>query len=302
MSYIEFDLGNDIEFEKEKHLVSVLRCCEEWCDPEKKPEIRVRNYYSWHFIIGGCGKLHYESGGKTVETELSKGDSFLLYAGTEYDYKPDKERPWGYDWIDIAGENLDDLFWACGYSKEKPYLRIKNFDMVRTLISELIEMYDASDTQNMKCAARFMSLISYVIENNRKTMNRSGLSYAKKAQKLRGALIYINNNYRLDVDVGMVAHSTYVSADYLKHLFIELLGISVTEYVNRFRISSACAILLKDKTARVEEVADYVGYADPKYFARVFKRVKGISASEYKHFRPEEDPFKWLKERNIDFR
>ena len=52
----------------------------------------------------------------------------------------------------------------------------------------------------------------------------------------------------------------------------------------------------------IEEIAAEVGYADVKYFSRVFKKVKGISAGEYRRSSGEDDPFAWLKERNIDYR
>ena len=49
-------------------------------------------------------------------------------------------------------------------------------------------------------------------------------------------------------------------------------------------------------------IAADLGYADAKYFARVFKKIKGVSAGEYRKSGGEDDPFAWLKERNIDYR
>lgn len=99
-----------------------------------------------------------------------------------------------------------------------------------------------------------------------------------------------------------VAVDACVSPDYLKHLFSELLGMSLTEYLNRFRISSACEKFRQSDAIGIEEIAAEVGYADAKYFARVFKKIKGMSASEYRKSGTSEDPFDWLKERNIDYR
>ena len=95
MSYIEVDVNGKALFNTERHQISVLRCCEEWCSPDKKIERRTREYYSLHFIIGGKGLLVYERNGQKQEVVLQKGDSFLLYAGEKYEYCPDPERPWG---------------------------------------------------------------------------------------------------------------------------------------------------------------------------------------------------------------
>ena len=93
-----------------------------------------------------------------------------------------------------------------------------------------------------------------------------------------------------------------VSPDYLKHLFAEVLGMPLTEYLNRFRISSACEKLRQSDAIGIEEIAAEEGYSDAKYFARVFKKIKGMSASEYRKSCMSEDPFALLKERKIDYR
>lgn len=113
--------------------------------PDKKIERRTRDYYSLHFIIGGKGTLVYEVNGQRQEVVLQKGDSFLLFAGEKYEYHPDPERPWGYDWIDFTGDNADDLFFTCGYDKERPFVHSRHFDRFRALLGDMIEAYDASE-------------------------------------------------------------------------------------------------------------------------------------------------------------
>ena len=289
-------------FKDEQHRISVLRCCEEWCSPNKKKERRVREYYSLHFVIGGKGTLVYEYGGECHEVVLQKGDSFLLYAKEKYEYCPDSNRPWGYQWIDFTEENADDLFSACGYDKEKPFIQVRHFDRVRSALGELIDAYDVSEVQRLRCSGYFLLLVSYLIEDMRRTLSSKEESQSKKLQRLRNILIYINNNYRRELDVDTVAVDACVSPDYLKHMFSDLLDMPFTEYLNRFRISSACEKIQQSNAIGIEEISAEVGYADPKYFARIFKKIKGVSASEYRNDCAGDDPFAWLKEKNIDYR
>ena len=302
MSFIDVDVNGKALFHDKRHRISVLRCCEEWCSTDKKEESRTRQYYSLHFVIGGKGTLAFEAQGKRHEVVLQKGDSFLLFAGERYEYYPDSERPWGYDWIDFTGENVPDLFSACGYDPEMPYNRIHHFDRIRSLLGDLIDAYDVSEVQNLRCSGYFLLLLSYLIEDARRSQNLGRESGSKKFGRLRNILIYINNNYRRELNVETLAMDACVSPDYLKHLFIECLKMPLTEYLNRFRVSSACEKLLQSDALSIEEIASEVGYADPKYFARVFKRYKGMSATKYRQTRAESDPFLWLKERKIDFR
>ena len=219
MSYIEVDVNGKALFNHERHRISVLRCCEEWCSPDKKIERRTREYYSLHFIIGGKGTLVYDMNGQRQEVVLQKGDSFLLFAGEKYEYHPDPERPWGYDWIDFTGVNADDLFSICGYDKERPFVHSRHFDRFRALLGDMIEAYDASEVQSLRCSGYFLLLISYLIEDMLRMLNRRNESQSKKFQRLRNILIYINNNYRRELDVGSVAADAYISPDYLGELY-----------------------------------------------------------------------------------
>lgn len=302
MSYLEIDINGKALFKDERHRLSLLRCCEEWCSPDKKRERRTRVYFSLHFVVGGKGTLAYEANGQRQEVVLQKGDAFLLYAGETYEYYPDPDRPWGYDWIDFTGEQMEGLFSACGFDKDRPYLRIGHFDRMRSLLGDLIDAYDVSEVQNLRCSGYFLLLLSYLIEDLRRTLNAKQETQSRKIQRLRNILIYINNNYRRELDVSTVAMDACVSPDYLKHLFSEQLGMPLTEYLNRFRVSSACEKLTQSEAMSIEKIAAEVGYVDAKYFARVFKKIKGVSAGEYRRNGGEDDPFAWLKERNIDYR
>lgn len=53
------------------------------------------------------------------------------------------------------------------------------------------------------------------------------------------------------------------------------------DYLNQIRVEHACAYL-KQKYFKTYEIAYKVGFQDEKYFTRVFKKVMGMTPSEYK--------------------
>ena len=60
------------------------------------------------------------------------------------------------------------------------------------------------------------------------------------------------------------------------------MGISPLDYVTQLRMAEACRRLMSsDET--VAEVAKAVGYADPYYFSRLFRRRIGIPPGAYRH-------------------
>lgn len=72
----------------------------------------------------------------------------------------------------------------------------------------------------------------------------------------------------------------FTSKSFLVKHFKQETGKTIIEYLNDIRIDTA-KMLLMTTTKSVEEIAYAVGYESPKYFARIFKSVVGISPSAF---------------------
>ena len=84
-------------------------------------------------------------------------------------------------------------------------------------------------------------------------------------------------------------------------LMSDMVGMTPTEYINAMRISEACT-LLQHCDYTMDQVAESVGISDQSYFSRLFKKIKGMTPSEYAEHGGDDDPFQWMKEKNIDFK
>jgi AraC-like DNA-binding protein/mannose-6-phosphate isomerase-like protein (cupin superfamily) len=71
------------------------------------------------------------------------------------------------------------------------------------------------------------------------------------------------------------------SADYLSHLFHVETKERLTHYIQRIRIEGAI-LTLETTGLNISEIAYASGFADPAYFARVFKQHKGVSPQEFR--------------------
>ncbi|MFR8549111.1 MAG: response regulator [Lachnospiraceae bacterium] len=96
------------------------------------------------------------------------------------------------------------------------------------------------------------------------------------------ALEYMKENYSHKVTLTDVADNTYVSQWHLSKLLNRHTGKSFSELLNTIRIEEAKK-LLADPALRVGDVAEKVGFLDMAHFSRVFKKVTGISANEYRN-------------------
>jgi two-component system response regulator YesN len=92
---------------------------------------------------------------------------------------------------------------------------------------------------------------------------------------------YIRDNYQKNITLSDAANLVGVTPEYLSKLFCQKINVNFVVFLRNFRISIAKRMILSGKY-QMQEVADQVGFKDPKYFNKVFKSVCGISPSEYK--------------------
>ena len=102
--------------------------------------------------------------------------------------------------------------------------------------------------------------------------------------QLTRAIEYIQEHYMEDLSLSAVASSVYVSEYYLSHLFRKEMNLTFSDYVIKVRIDKARELLREDTSARIQEIADKVGFNDPNYFAKTYKKHTGISPREYQSF------------------
>ena len=78
-----------------------------------------------------------------------------------------------------------------------------------------------------------------------------------------------------------IAEHLDISAWHLSHLFSEESGFTLSSYLTQLRMQTA-SDLLKNTKARVSEVANAVGYEDPNYFSKVFRKQVGCSPGRFR--------------------
>lgn len=96
------------------------------------------------------------------------------------------------------------------------------------------------------------------------------------------ATAYIEEHYAQKLTLQEVADKCYVSQWHLSKLINKYTGNTFYELLNNVRIEKAKA-LLNDPKLKIGDIVDMVGYSDAAHFSRVFKRIVGVSANEYRN-------------------
>ena len=95
---------------------------------------------------------------------------------------------------------------------------------------------------------------------------------------------YVEENYVRDVSLSDVASEMHYSEPHFCKIFKECFGKSFTLYLTELRIEKSKE-LLSDITVNVKDVSNRVGFRDPNYYAKVFKRAEGMTPTEYRIIR-----------------
>jgi len=94
------------------------------------------------------------------------------------------------------------------------------------------------------------------------------------------AIDYLEHNYQKDISLEDTAGTIQISPFYLSKLFKKAVGENFIDYLTAVRIGKAKEFLANPRYT-IKDVCYQVGYKDPNYFARVFKKACGITPTQY---------------------
>ncbi|MCR5508430.1 MAG: response regulator [Lachnospiraceae bacterium] len=95
------------------------------------------------------------------------------------------------------------------------------------------------------------------------------------------AKAYIEQRYNKDISLDEVSREVDISPYYFSKLFKEETGSNFIEYLTSLRINKAKQ-LISGSDMSMKEICTAVGYSDPNYFSRIFKKNVGVTPTEYK--------------------
>lgn len=93
---------------------------------------------------------------------------------------------------------------------------------------------------------------------------------------------YLHHHYNESISTETIAHHFGYSESYLYKKVKEELGITIKDYLNRYRIRQAIKLILVEPYLLVYQVSEAVGYSDYNYFGKVFRRYTGLTFTEFK--------------------
>lgn len=102
------------------------------------------------------------------------------------------------------------------------------------------------------------------------------------SKTIREAVAHIDANFgEKTLSLATISAELHVNASYLSALFKDVMGINLGKYILEKRLKAALTMFSANPDASLAEVAQQVGFSDPYYFSRCFKKHFGKSPAHY---------------------
>lgn len=102
----------------------------------------------------------------------------------------------------------------------------------------------------------------------------------RKSTVITEAMEYIQKHYNEDISLNDISNYVNLSPQHFSKIFKEATNFNYVEWINNLRVTKAKEYMSKEDYT-IKEVCYLVGYKDPNYFSRIFKKYVGISPTEY---------------------
>ena len=131
--------------------------------------------------------------------------------------------------------------------------------------------------KDCKTQEQYLSYIQLLYERLNQMVNsdKNYKSIIIKAKK------FIEQNYQKDISLESTALHINLSPAYFSRLFSRETGGSFIDYLTALRVEHAREYL-KNTNKKVHEISELVGYKNPYYFSRIFKKITGVTPLEYR--------------------
>lgn len=94
-------------------------------------------------------------------------------------------------------------------------------------------------------------------------------------------IIYIESLPSKDISLAEAANKVHLSPSYFCKLFKKKTGTNFSDYIMNIRLQEASRLLEKT-SLRISEIAERLGYTDLAYFSNSFKKLNGVTPSQFR--------------------
>lgn len=266
-----------------------------------KPHLSRRsglNSYLFLLVLSGSGEVAYrDSAARTGNNEraraknasvtqeeagllhahASAGDCFFLDCTNEYTHISSEDDPWELLWLHFYGPQTG-AYYTLFREQHDFHFRSAHFAELSSAIWSVIHYHEEkTDDADLLTARQIMEILTVICTESAET----NAAASALSGKLKDVVHYLDEHYTEDITLDGLAEQFYISKYYLSREFKKEFGTTIIQYILSKKITNAKE-LLRYSNASIEDIAGLCGIGDASYFNKVFKKIEGCTASEYR--------------------
>lgn len=254
--------------------------------------------------ISGCGiyRLIRQPSMTTTRPEgrrdyqllyVSRGKAFFhfdgrdeaVHAGCMVLYRPGEPQHYYYYaedapevcWIHFSGTHACDMLDKIGFSAAH-ILDCGILSSYSEFFRQIVQELQLKRPCFSECL--YLSLRRLFAEIHRNLLELSADNRMNQ-KEMEDTIRYFNEAFSQEISIEEYAKNQHMSVCWFIRCFKRYMGMTPLQYVTAIRITKA-KDLLKNTAFTIQEVGRLVGYENPLYFSRIFKKQTGHSPSEYR--------------------
>lgn len=244
----------------------------------QKPHTSSRNHlpsFLFCMVVSGRGKLMYQNN----EFELRANDCFFVDCQQPYSHTTDFDL-WCLRWIHFTGPTMRSIYNKYVERGGRPVITPDNMEEFFDIWQKTYSFASSDDyIRDMRINEQLTMLLTHIMEYSYHTDTAAHISYKRdKAGLIRD---YLSQNFSKALTLDHIAETFSINKYYLTRIFKSHYGISMNVYLTQLRITHA-KHLLRFTNSSIESIGISCGIPDPNYFSRLFRKIEGISPSEYR--------------------
>ena len=153
----------------------------------------------------------------------------------------------------------------------------------QTILAKAVDRFVKLDPVfNIKYYSEFFSLLETIdelISNNMKQI-KTKLNISKSQHTVNEIIAYINAHLMESMTLDDIAEHFFMNKDYLGRLFKKHTHATIGHYISMQKLSQAQHLLSQGQS--VAQVYEHLGFSSYAYFFKFFKKMTGISPSQYR--------------------
>jgi AraC-like DNA-binding protein len=231
------------------------------------------------FMVAGRGTGGYQ--GKPWAAR--KGDAVLMDLRQPHWYWADASDPWEMYWLRFDGPGTAEIVDHLLNSAGTPVIPFASEKRVHSDFNALFSVMKNRPPANEAWVCHYLAaLFANVMEGMQRRQPADKDTLENAPAGIAAALELLRSQHARTISLQELARAARMSLFHFTRRFKVSTGFTPMEYLEKYRISRAQDLVLSRSQMRLKEIASAVGYEDPAYFSRIFRKRTGVSPREYR--------------------